>query len=151
MQSQQFTVPRKIRLMSHFIHEQLKADPSQTSLQLPIDADFLKIIINYCEKFNFLKVMSTITFPASHNELQKNVTFIELHALQDYGIQQNLELLRKLLVYCKKLQIEALYELSCIAIACYFKTRANSDVQQQFSNLQRQQQYDEYMQRSTML
>ena len=55
--------------MSVYIHEQLKQDPSRTTIDLEIDPHFLNIIINYCQKFDYLKVMSTIMFPAAHNEL----------------------------------------------------------------------------------
>ena len=104
----------------------MKADPTCTSLELPIDAHYLNIIINYCAKFDYLKVMSTLMFPAAHNELQKNVTFVELQAIESFNIQHDIDGLKKLLVYCKKLKIEALYELACCAIACYFKSRTNS-------------------------
>ena len=72
--------------MSVDIDEQLRADPSQTSLELQIDPHFLNIIINYCKKFDYIKVMSTIMFPAAHNELQKNVTYVELQALESFNI-----------------------------------------------------------------
>ena len=123
-QLQTFRVPRKIRLMSQYIHERLKAVPSLTRLELPIDVCFLKIVIDYCAKYDYLKVMSTLMFPAAHNQLQKNVTYHELQPLDSIG--SDLEGLKKLLVYCKKLKIEALYELTCCAIACFFKSRPNS-------------------------
>ena len=65
-------------------------------------------------------------FPAAHNELQKNVTVVELQALESFNIPHDIEGLKKLLVYCKYLKIEALYELTCCAIACYFKSRPNA-------------------------
>lgn len=79
-------VPRKIRLMSSYIDEQLKADPSCTRLELPISLHFLDIVINYCAKFDYLKVMSTLIFPASYNQLHKNVTLIELETLETFNI-----------------------------------------------------------------
>ena len=72
--------------MSRYIDDQLRATPDSTSLQLEIDYHFLSIIINYCEKFDYLKVMSTIMFPAAHNELQKNVTAIELQAIMSFNM-----------------------------------------------------------------
>ena len=76
--------------------------------------------------FDYLKVMSTIMFPAAHNELHKNVTRFELQAIESFNLLHDIEGLKKLLVYCKHLKIEALYELCCCAIACYFKSRTNS-------------------------
>lgn len=67
--------------MSEHIHEQLKLDPTRTVLELEINPYFLNIIINYCATYDYLKVMSTIMFPAAHNELQKNVTIVELTAI----------------------------------------------------------------------
>ena len=93
-------------------------------MELSVDPHFLNIIVNYCARFNYLKVMSTIMFPALHNELQKNVAIAEYDAIKT--IENDIEGLKKLLVYCKELQIEALYELTCCAIACYFKSRTNS-------------------------
>ena len=54
--------------MSRHIHEILRADPACTSINLDIEPYFLNIIINYCKTYDYLKVMSTIVFPASHNE-----------------------------------------------------------------------------------
>ena len=53
--------------MSRYIDEKLRADPQCTSLELPISAFYLQIIIDYCIKFDYLKVMSTLIFPAMHN------------------------------------------------------------------------------------
>jgi len=66
---EEFKVPRKIRLMSRYIHEVLKYDPACTRIELDIEPHFLNIIINYCRLYDYLKVMSTIMFPAAHNEL----------------------------------------------------------------------------------
>ena len=89
--------------MSRFIDDKLRADPSCTSLELPVDAYYLRIINNYCAKFDYLKVMSTLIFPASHNQLQKNVTFFELQALTADNLDQDIDGLKKLLVFCKEL------------------------------------------------
>ena len=121
------TVPRKIRLMSGFINEKLKAEPMTREIKLPIEPHFLDIINRYCATYDYIKVMSTISFPAAHNELVRNVTLQELQAIEH--IQHDLESLKQLLVYCKQLQIEALYELTCCAIACIFKQRTNASFQ----------------------
>jgi len=60
------------------------------------------------------------------------VAIVELHAIE--CLLTDLGGLKKLLVHCKRLQIEALYELTCCAIACHFKTRPNSYFQQQYSS-----------------
>lgn len=128
----EFKVPRKMRLMSRHIHDVLKSNPSCTSIDLDVEPYFLNIIIGYCQLYDYLKVMSTIMFPAAHNELQYNVTILELQAID--AIQHDLESLKKLLHYCKYLNIEALYELTACAIACYFKMRSYSHFSQMFPN-----------------
>ena len=148
--------------MSRFIDDKLRADPSCTSLELPVDAYYLRIINNYCAKFDYLKVMSTLIFPASHNQLQKNVTFFELQALTADNLDQDIDGLKKLLVFCKELQIEALYELACCAIACFFKSRTNAYFSQHSAEyaaasvqaghvINRQQQIDQFVQKSDAL
>ena len=99
----------------------LKADPSKTTIELDIDKNHLKRITDYCAEFDYMKVRSTIGFPAVNNELSQNVPISEYRAIMQ--IQNNFEELKKLLVYSKKLRIDALYELTCCAIACFFKSR----------------------------
>ena len=87
--------------MSKTINEILKDDPSKTVIELEIDPFHLKLITDYCAKFDYLKVRSTIEFPAANNALQHNVAFVEYLAIKE--IQINFDELKKLLVYSKKL------------------------------------------------
>lgn len=57
-----------MRLMSRHIHEVLRNEPNCSTINLEIEPYFLNIIINYCKTYDYLKVMSTIVFPAAHNE-----------------------------------------------------------------------------------
>ena len=120
-QNESFSVPRKIRLMSTYISRQLKENPQETVIQLDVPAYYLRLIIDYCQVFDYLKVKSTIKFPAENNILEQNVSFPEWNAL--HQIENDLEALQALFVYCKVLGIDALYELTACAIACIFKTR----------------------------
>jgi len=60
------------------------------------------------------------------------VTILELHAIE--SIQHDIDSLKKLLSYCKYLKLEALYELTCCAMACYFKMRSYFHFSQFFPN-----------------
>ena len=57
------------------------------------------------------------------------MTIFELDALRPFNIDQvdqDIDGLKNLLVHSKTLKIEALYELICCAIACFFKSRTNA-------------------------
>ena len=84
-------------------------------------AYYLKLIVDYCRVFDFIKVKSTIKFPAENNILEQNVSFPEWNAL--VMIENDLDSLQALFVHCKHLGINALYELTALAIACIFKTK----------------------------
>ena len=56
----EFPAQFRIRLMSSHIHEVLKANPTLNRIELDIEPYFLNIIIQYCELYNYIKVMSTI-------------------------------------------------------------------------------------------
>ena len=68
--------------MSRHIHDILCKDQMRSSINLDIDPYFLNIIINYCKTYDYLKVKSTIMFPAAHNELQRNVSIEEFQTLE---------------------------------------------------------------------
>ena len=87
--------------MSKYINEILKLDPSKTEIEVNVDPIHLKLITDYCAKFDYIKVRSTLEFPAAHNELSKNVALCEYLAIK--SIQYDLNELKKLLGYCKKL------------------------------------------------
>ena len=87
------------------------------------------MVIDYCQKFDYIKVMSTISFPAAHNMFMKNVTSVEYTAFQEFNLQNDIKGLRTLLVYCKALQVEALYEMTSCAIACFFKSHTTHQLQ----------------------
>ena len=63
----EFKVPKKIRLMSTYISKQLKENPNEQIIELEITPFFLKLITEYCASFGYLKVRSTIQFPAEYN------------------------------------------------------------------------------------
>ena len=47
-----------------------------------IDSKMLYLIVNYCESFEFIKMKSTISFPAPFNIFEQNVSPLEAKALQ---------------------------------------------------------------------
>ena len=143
-------MPKKIRLMSKFIDTYLNENPTAYEIVFTqdgagdtltsIDSKMLYLIVNYCESFDFIKMKSTISFPAPFNNIEQNVCPLEAKAMQ--LIEQNLipvesqtmapnvykfNELRRLLVICKKLQIESLYELTACALACFFKGQSSLD------------------------
>jgi G:T/U-mismatch repair DNA glycosylase len=146
----EYTVPKKIRLMSKYIDNYLAMNPSadeilftedRASDTVPgVDSKMLYLIVNYCESFDFIKMKSTISFPAPFNNIEQNVCLPEAKAMQ--LIEQNkipvdaqsqapnvykFNELRRLLVICKRLQIESLYELTACALACFFKGQSSLD------------------------
>ena len=62
-----FSVPQKIRLMSAYINRQLKEFPNEQIIELEITPFYLKQIVDYCARFEYIKVKSTISFPAEYN------------------------------------------------------------------------------------
>ena len=60
-------------------------------IQLAVPAYYLRLIIDYCQVFDYLKVKSTIKFPAENNILEQNVSFPEWNAL--HQIENDLEAL----------------------------------------------------------
>ena len=114
-------MPRKIRLMSAFLSKQMKEKPNETLFELEIPPYYLTIITDYCKQFDYLKVRSTIQFPAEYNIFQQNVSYCEWQSLT--SIENDFEALKRLLIYCKIFNIDALYELTACAIACFFKSR----------------------------
>jgi hypothetical protein len=146
----QHSVPKKIRLMSKYIDKFLKANPEATEIVFTsdgssgtlsgIDSKMLSLVLNYCEAFYFIKVRSTISFPAPFNIFEQNVCSIEAQAMRlieenkiyvaDQAQAPNLykfNELKRLLVICKKLEIESLYQLTACAIACFFKSESSLD------------------------
>ena len=97
-------------------------------------------MVNYCESFDFIKMKSTISFPAPFNNIEQNVCPVEAQAMmlleqnripvdmqtQAPNIYKFLEL-RRLMVVCKKLEIESLYQLTACAISCFFKGQTSLD------------------------
>ena len=57
-------VSKKIRLMVKLVDDLLKADETQTEIKLFISFDHLKLVVNYCNAFSYIKIKSTIFFPA---------------------------------------------------------------------------------------
>jgi len=53
-----------------------------------IDSKMLYLIVNYCESFDFIKMKSTISFPAPYNNIEQNVCPLEAKAM--ILIDQNL-------------------------------------------------------------
>ena len=62
-----FIVPRKIMLMSKYIWKKLREDPLENVIEVNVPASHLKLIVDYCISFDYLKVKSTIKFPAESN------------------------------------------------------------------------------------
>ena len=78
----EYKVPKKIRLMSNYINKQLETNPEAEEIvfsgdgkegsQLMIDSKILHLIVNYCESFDFIKMKSTISYPAPFNNIEQN-------------------------------------------------------------------------------
>ena len=58
--------------MLKLVDDLLKADESQVEIQVFISLENLKFVVNYCSAYNYIKIKSTIFFPALYQELSQN-------------------------------------------------------------------------------
>ncbi len=63
--------------MCRFIDDLLKEDESKSEIQLYIPFANLQLVVNYCKAFDYLKLKSTLPFPASYSDFEMNVSLLE--------------------------------------------------------------------------
>ena len=78
-------VPKKIRLMCRMIDDLLKEDETQKEINLYIPFKNLQLVVNYCAAFDYLKLKSTIPFPASYPRFEQNVSPTEFGCFGNYA------------------------------------------------------------------
>lgn len=111
--------------MVRLIDDLLKADENLKEFNLYISMSCLQFVVSYCSAFDYIKIKSTIFFPALYPDLDQNVCQTEVQIMTP--IKNELEQLQQLFVYSKYLRCEALYQLAALSIACWFKSRPNID------------------------
>merc|ERR1711957_535277 len=89
------------------------------SIDLAIRYEYMAFIVNYCTKFDFSKIKSTLAVPMSCNTMSENLSAVEFSTIE--GVYDNLDHLQNLFVIAKLLQIWSLYELLAASIACFFQ------------------------------
>ena len=100
-------VPKKIRLMLKLVDDLLKADETQVELNLFISMAKLQFVVKYCQFFDYIKIKSTIQFPAPYPDLRNNICAVELETLMP--IKDDLQRMTQMIACCKYLRCEALY------------------------------------------
>lgn len=68
---------------------------------------YVRIITDYCKAFDYLKVASTIDFPAVFNRIELNVSDTEYMAIR--RVKDNFAELDSLFVFTKELGIDSMY------------------------------------------
>ena len=118
-QTARIEVPKKIRLMCRMIDDLLQEDESQKEIHLYIGFANLELIVNYCAAFDFLKLKSTIPFPASYPDFERNVSPTDFRFFGNFANDYD----KLYILFCnsKYLKCEPLYQLCALAIACWFK------------------------------
>ena len=88
-------------------------------------------MVNYCAAFDYLKLKSTIPFPASYPDFERNVSPTEFRFFGAYA--NDYDMLYKLFSNSKYLMCESMYQLCALSIACWFKVNTSyEDVVEKF-------------------
>ena len=86
----------------------------------------LKFFVDYCEIFDYLKVMSFQEFPLVHNCFGTTCCDRELTLV--FPLRNDLEFLQQIMVCSKYLRCETIYQLMAACIASWFRRRSTSEV-----------------------
>ena len=123
-------VTKKMALMSEYVHSKVFEKDATTgayknsdTLEIAVKYQYMALIVDYCAKFDYSKIKSTLAVPMSCNTMQENVSPLEYSVIKD--VCNNLDDLQNLFVIVKLLKIWSLYELLAASIACFFKSRSD--------------------------
>ena len=89
------------------IDDLLKEDETQKEINLYIPFANLQLVVNDCAAFDYLKLKSTIPFPASYPDFERNVSPIEFRFFGAFA--NDYDMLYKLFSNSKYLKCESMY------------------------------------------
>ena len=119
--------------MCKFIDDLLKEDESQNEIVLFIPYANLQIIVNYCAAYDYLKLRSTIPFPASYPDFERNVSPTDFRFFGSFA--NDYDKLYAFFINSKYLKCESMYQLCALSIACWFKVNTSyEEVVEKFAN-----------------